>query len=169
MFLILVSSLSKHTYIARVIFADGLAYGTLAGIIIGDLILGNKNPLTDTFQSNRFDPIASATFVMKENSNVLIQYLKDYPFLSSTKYNDIKMGQGKILDIDQEKCGVFRDENNQLHIVSAVCTHMKCIVNFNNAEKTWDCPCHGSRFTTQGKVIEGPAKTDLKKIDIKEI
>ena len=165
----LASRSAKHTYIATGYFADGLVYGTLAGIIIGDLILGNKNPLTDTYQSNRFDPIASAKFVAKENSNVLIQYLKDYPLFTSPKYDDIKVGEGKILEINREKCGVYRDENNQLHIVSAVCTHMKCVVNFNNAEKTWDCPCHGSRFTTQGKVIEGPTKTDLKKIDIKEI
>jgi len=165
----LASRSAKHTYIATGYFADGLVYGTLAGIIIGDLILGNKNPLTDTYQSNRFDPIASANFVIKENSNVLIQYLKDYPLISTTNYSDIKIGEGKILEINREKCGVSRDANNQLHIVSAVCTHMKCIVDWNNAEKTWDCPCHGSRFTTHGKVIEGPAKTDLKKINIKEI
>lgn len=157
----LASRSAKHTYIATGYFADGLVYGTLAGIIIGDLILENKNPLTDTYQSNRFDPIASAKFITKENSNVLIQYLKDYPIFSSIDYNDVKKGEGKVLEINREKCAVSRDENNQLHIVSAVCTHMKCIVNWNNAEKTWDCPCHGSRFKQDGKVIEGPAKENL--------
>lgn len=157
----LASRSAKHTYIATGYFADGLVYGTLAGIIVGDLILENKNPLSETYQSNRFDPIASASFFMKENSNVFIQYLKDYPLFSSTDYNDIKIGEGKIVEINREKCGVSRDENNQLHIVSAVCTHMKCIVDWNNAEKTWDCPCHGSRFAQNGKVIEGPAKFNL--------
>jgi glycine/D-amino acid oxidase-like deaminating enzyme/nitrite reductase/ring-hydroxylating ferredoxin subunit len=164
----LANRFAKHIYIATGYFADGLVYGTLAGIILSDLILENKNPLADTYQSNRFDPFASATFFMKENADVLIEYLKDYPLFSSGNYDDIKTGEGKIREINQEKCGVSRDENNQLHIVSAVCTHMKCIVNWNNAEKTWDCPCHGSRFTNQGKVIEGPAKSDLKKVHIKE-
>lgn len=147
----------KHTYIATGYFADGLVYGTLAGIIISDLILENNNAFIKTFASNRFDPFASAAFVGKEGVNVFLQYLKDYPLLVSKKYDDIKPGEGKIVEINREKCGVSRDENNKLHIVSAVCTHMKCIVNWNNAERTWDCPCHGSRFTQDGKVIEGPA------------
>jgi len=157
----LASRSAKHTYIATGFFADGLIYGTLAGIILADLILENKNPLIDTYQSNRFDPIASLAFISRENSNVFIQYLKDYPLFSSKNYDDIKPGEGKVLEINREKCGVSRDKNNQLHIVSAVCTHMKCIVNWNNAEKTWDCPCHGSRFAQDGTVIEGPTKSNL--------
>lgn len=159
----LASRSANHTYLATGYFADGLVYGTLAGIIITDLILGNKNPLTDIYQSNRFNPIASAKFVSKENLNILIQYLKDYPLFASTNYKDIKVGEGKVVEIDREKFGVSRDENNQLHIVSAVCTHMKCIVGWNNAEKSWDCPCHGSRFKHDGEVIEGPAKFNLEK------
>ncbi|MFZ2315034.1 MAG: FAD-dependent oxidoreductase [Gammaproteobacteria bacterium] len=158
---------SKHTYMATGFFADGLVYGTLAGIILGDLILENQNPLIDTYQSNRFDPIASLAFLAKENANVFIQYLKDYPLFSSESYDDIKPGEGRVLEINREKCAVSRDENNQLHLVSAVCTHMKGIVGWNNAEKTWDCPCHGSRFTQDGKVIEDPAKSNLKNKQLK--
>lgn len=152
---------AKHTYMATGYFADGLIYGTLAGIIIGDLILENKNPLTETYQSNRFDPISSLAFLVKENTNVFMQYLKDYPLFNSEKYKDIKPGEGKVIEINNEKCGVSRDKNNKLHVVSAVCTHMKCIVGWNNAEMTWDCPCHGSRFTQTGEVIEGPANDNL--------
>ena len=162
----LASRSAKHTYIATGYFADGLVYGTLAGILISDCILENKNPLTQTYQSTRFDPIASLPSFVKENTNVFIQYLKDYPILFSKHYDDIKIGEGKILEINQEKCAVSRDENNQLNILSAVCPHMKCIVNWNSAEKTWDCPCHGSRFTQQGEVIEGPAKDNLAKLKI---
>lgn len=115
----------------------------------------------DIYQSNRFDPLASAKFVVKENMNVYIQYMKDFPFRSKAKYDDIKPGTGKIVKIDREKCAISRDENNKLHIVSAVCTHMKCIVDWNTAEKTWDCPCHGSRFTQDGRVLEGPATINL--------
>lgn len=69
---------------------------------------------------------------------------------------------GEVFEINGKKCAVSRDKNNQLHFVSAVCTHMKCIVAWNNAEQTWDCPCHGSRFTPKGEVIEGPATINLK-------
>lgn len=157
----LASRFAKHIYIATGYFADGLVYGTLAGIIIGDLILEKNNPLTKTYRSQRFKPIASASFLAKEDTNMFMQYMKDYPLLGFPDYQNIKIGEGKVIEINREKCAVSRDDQNQLHIVSAVCTHMKCIVNWNDAEKTWDCPCHGSRFTPDGNVIEGPAISNL--------
>lgn len=157
---------AKHTYLATGYWADGLTYGTLAGMLIGDFILEKDNPLTKTYNSNRFTPIASAPALVKENMNVMLQYLKDYPFCLTKNFDDIQKGEGKVVEINREKCGVSRDEDNKLHIVSAVCTHMKCIVNWNNAEKSWDCPCHGSRFTCKGKVIEGPATIDLEQKEI---
>lgn len=165
----LASRFAKNSYIATGYFADGLVYGTLAGIIISDLILKKENALSEVYQSNRFTPLASSQFLMKEGTNVFFQYLKDLPFIAADNVASLKAGEGKVVEIDQEKCAVYRDDKNKLHMVSAVCTHMKCIVNFNNAEKTWDCPCHGSRFTVEGKVIEGPALNNLKKIDAKEI
>lgn len=159
----LASRKAEHTYLATGYFADGLVYGTVAGILLSDLILGKENNWFDVYNSLRFTPLASAGFVFKENGNNLLQYYKDFPKPSTTNFDEIKTGEGKVVEIDREKCCVYRDEEQKLHIVSAVCPHMKCIVDWNNAEKTWDCPCHGSRFTTEGKVIEGPAQTDLKK------
>lgn len=152
---------SKHIYLATGYWADGLTYGTLAGLLISDSILQNKNPFASVYQSTRHNLIAAAPFSIKENANVFLQYLKDIPIFSSPNLTKIKMGKGKIVEINQEKCAVSRDESNQLHVVSAVCPHMKCIVNWNDAEKTWDCPCHGSRFTVKGIVIEGPATQNL--------
>ena len=143
-------------------FADGLVYGTLAGIIVGDLLTKTPNPLIDTYQTNRVTVSASTPFLIRENFNVFLQYLKDFPLFSNKDYNHLSSGEGKIFEINNEKCAVSRDEHNKLHFVSAVCTHMKGIVAWNNAEQTWDCPCHGSRFTPQGTVIEGPATSDLK-------
>lgn len=164
----LASRFAKHTYIATGYFADGLVYGTLAGLIVGDLILQKDNPLANIYRANRFKPFASLGFLIRENSNVFLQYLKDFPLLARKKFADIKAGEGKVVEIKREKCAVSRDEKNKLHVVSAVCTHMKCIVNWNNAEKTWDCPCHGSRFTQTGEVIEGPAKANLAQKNFKE-
>lgn len=153
----------KSTYMATGYWADGLIYGTLAGALISNLMLDQENPLATIYRSTRRKLMGSSAFLMKESSNVLMQYMKDYPLWSSVSFDDIKAGEGKVVQIAREKIAVSRDENNVLHKVSAVCTHMKCIVNWNFAEKTWDCPCHGSRFTCEGKVIEGPAIKDLQR------
>ncbi len=152
---------SKHTFIATGFFADGLIYGTIAGKVLSDLITKKSGQLTSVYNPTRSDFSKSIGFVTKENFNVFLEYLKDLPIFSRPEFGDVKPGEGKVVEINREKCGVSRDANNKLHVVSAVCTHMKGIVNWNNAEQTWDCPCHGSRFSQEGKVLEGPAITDL--------
>jgi glycine/D-amino acid oxidase-like deaminating enzyme/nitrite reductase/ring-hydroxylating ferredoxin subunit len=152
---------SKNFYAAGGYFADGLTYGTVAGCLLADLVQGKANPLAGIYNPLRFTPAASAAKAIKENINVLGEYLKDLPGLNSTSTSAIKPGEGSIVEANGEKCAVYRDEKGALHAVSAVCTHMKCIVRFNNAEKTWDCPCHGSRFAVDGAVLEGPAYEPL--------
>jgi glycine/D-amino acid oxidase-like deaminating enzyme/nitrite reductase/ring-hydroxylating ferredoxin subunit len=153
---------TDDTYIATGFATDGLVYGTLAAMIIKDHILAKQNEYFDMYNSRRITPMKSAAAFIKENVNEVIQYLKDYPGnTDADEFSEIKKGEGKVIEIEGEKCGAYRDENNQLHVVSAVCTHMKCIVNWNNLEKSWDCPCHGSRFNCKGEVIEGPAISDL--------
>jgi Rieske Fe-S protein len=70
-------------------------------------------------------------------------------------------GRGGIVDIDGEKLAAYRDEDGELHALSPICTHLRCVVGFNQAERTWDCPCHGSRFDVQGEVLRGPATRPL--------
>jgi Rieske Fe-S protein len=88
-------------------------------------------------------------------------YLKNSPDGKDQKLADIHVGEGKIIELEKKKFGAYCDEQHQLHIVSAECTHLGCIVKWNNDEKSWDCPCHGSRFTFDGKVINGPANKNL--------
>lgn len=76
--------------------------------------------------------------------------------------------EAKTIEIKGEKFGAYRDAKGALHVVSGVCTHMKCLVKWNNFEKTWDCPCHGSRFSQDGVVLEGPAYHNLMKITVRE-
>ena len=154
---------SKHLYMATGYFADGLIYGTLAGILIADLILHKNRSTHNYYKAQRITPDASMAFLVKENVNILAQYAKDLPLPEEKKFKHIKKGEGKVVEINRKKCAVSRDDKNQLHIVCAVCPHMKCIVSWNNAEQTWDCPCHGSRFKPTGEVIEGPAMTNLNK------
>jgi nitrite reductase/ring-hydroxylating ferredoxin subunit len=159
----------KNIYEATGFFADGLVYGTIAGIILSDSILKQKNILNRFYNTRRHSFIASLPFLIKENFNVFVQYLKDMPILSSTPYKDIQKDEAKVLEVRGEKLGAYRDTHDKLHVVSVVCTHMKCILNWNIAEKTWDCPCHGSRFSYEGEVIEGPAIQNLAKKREEEI
>jgi glycine/D-amino acid oxidase-like deaminating enzyme/nitrite reductase/ring-hydroxylating ferredoxin subunit len=155
-----------NVYIATGFATDGLTYGTLAAMIISDLILGNENPWSKLYDPRRHNPLKSAGRFIKENVHVFMDYLKDMPYRAEAKrIAGILPGEGKTVVLKGEKFAVYRDETGELHQVSAVCTHMKCIVNWNKEQKSWDCPCHGSRFTVDGQVIEGPAILNLPKKD----
>lgn len=151
----------ERVYFMTGFASDGLVYGTLAAMIVSDQILGKQNPWEETYKAGRFTPLRSAKNFIAENTDVIIQYLK-IPWSADAEFlSEIKPGEGKVITQDNQKLAVYKDEDWKFHIVSAVCTHMNCIVNWNPSEKTWDCPCHGSRFDTDGKVIEGPALTNL--------
>lgn len=158
------SPLENNTYIATGFAADGLVYGTLAGTIISDLIAGKENKWAEMYDPKRFTPVASATSFVKENFTVAKHLLKDYIFYGQADaLNEIKPGEGKTIKLDDERLAAYRDESGTIHTVSAICPHMGCVVHWNNAEKSWDCPCHGSRFSFDGEVLEGPAFHNLAK------
>lgn len=143
---------------------DGLVYGTLAAMIVTDTITGKQNEWADTFKASRHTPFKSAKAFVKENIDNALEYLKDMPgSADASSVEDVKAGEGKVISHKGEKLAVYKDEQGRVHTCSAVCTHMDCIVNWNAAEKSWDCPCHGSRFDYDGKLLEGPAVADLPK------
>jgi glycine/D-amino acid oxidase-like deaminating enzyme/nitrite reductase/ring-hydroxylating ferredoxin subunit len=148
-------------YIATGFAADGLTYGTMAAMIITDDILGIKNPYAETFDARRSTPLVSAPEFLKENLNVAMQFIKDLPSAQANHFSDVAAGEGKTIEVDGNKYAAYRQDDGTLQVVSAICPHLKCVVHFNKAERSWDCPCHGSRFDTCGKVLEGPAIADL--------
>jgi len=91
----------------------------------------------------------------------LVVYMKIKLWNVEDSFDDICAGEGRIIEMEGKKYGAYRDEGNLVHIVSADCTHLGCTVKWNSGEKSWDCPCHGSRYTAKGKVINGPANQDL--------
>jgi Rieske Fe-S protein len=137
-------------------------------MIISDQIVGKHNAWSKIYDANRFTPVASATDFIKENVNVAYEFIKDYISGNDVEhFADIKPGDGKITELRGDKVAAYRDEENQLHVVSAICPHMLCVVHFNAMYRTWDCPCHGSRFTPDGEVIEGPAYDPLTKKEVR--
>jgi glycine/D-amino acid oxidase-like deaminating enzyme/nitrite reductase/ring-hydroxylating ferredoxin subunit len=142
--------------------SDGLTYGTLAAMIVSDMILGKANPWQDVYNLNRITPIKSFKEFFKENIDNLVQLVTGPSETEDAKFMPaIPPGEGRIIEKDGEKLAVYKDEDGVNHVCSAVCTHLKCTVNWNPVEKSWDCPCHGSRFKTDGQVIEGPAVVGL--------
>jgi glycine/D-amino acid oxidase-like deaminating enzyme/nitrite reductase/ring-hydroxylating ferredoxin subunit len=152
----------ERSYFLTGFSTDGLVYGTLGAMIVADEIQEKKNPWKETYKLSRFDPVKSFKEFFRENTDVAGQYLKDVPW-NADSWKDLQRGEGRVIKMGGEKMAVFRDDAGKDHVCSAVCTHMRCVVNWNPAEKTWDCPCHGSRFDTEGKVIEGPAISPLPK------
>lgn len=153
----------SHQFIATGFSTDGLIYGTLAAQIISDEIAGKSHPYSDLYKASRSNPMKSATKFAKENLNVAGQLIKDFIDKGKDlKYKDIDEGEGMIMNGKKGKVAVYKNLQGKLTILSPICPHMGCTVHWNNVERSWDCPCHGSRFDTDGKVIEGPALTGLK-------
>jgi len=139
-----------------------MTHGTIAAILINDLICDRENPWTTLYGPKRktLKSLVVGDYV-KENANVVAQ-LRDY--LTSGDVPDvhgIAPGEGALIREDLKKVAVYRDKSGTVHKMSAICPHLKCIVRWNATEKTWDCPCHGSRFDCLGAMVNGPASGDL--------
>lgn len=151
----------RNVFIATGDSGNGMTHGTIAGILITDLIMGRTNPWESLYEPSRITLKSLPTFV-KENLNVAIQY-GDLVVAGDVKsVDEIKAGSGAVISHGLSKVAVYRDPEGAIHERSAVCTHLGCIVKWNTGENTWDCPCHGSRFDCFGKVIQGPANSDLR-------
>lgn len=159
----------SKVYVATGFATDGLTYGTLAAMLISDHIAGKDNPYFEMYKAARFTPAKSAKEFLKENVNVAAQFIKDLPFSGEEKeLRLLRNGEGRIIEKDGQKVAASKSESGEVHLHSAFCTHMSCVIHWNNAEKTWDCPCHGSRFNQKGNVLEGPAIYPLKKYEPNE-
>jgi Rieske Fe-S protein len=144
----------------------GMTQGTIAGILLTDLILGRENPWATLYDPSRKTLRAVGEFA-RENLNVAWQYTDWLTGGDAASPEEIAPGKGAVIRRGLSKAAVYRDEQGVLHQRSAVCPHLGCLVAWNEAEKTWDCPCHGSRFDRQGRVINGPANRDLAPLDSK--
>lgn len=155
----------NRVFVATGFSTDGLVYGTFAGMLITDLITHTVNEFTDIYDPSRTNPLKSAKRFIKENTNLASQFVKDYPFKGDVKeLEDIPPGEGKLVKQDGNDYAAYRNESGEITITSAICPHLGCVVHWNGAEKSWDCPCHGSRFDPDGEVLEGPSYEGLKKI-----
>lgn len=145
----------------------GMSNGTAAALLLRDIVLDKKNPFQDLFTPSRFYATPSIKNFFVQNIDVAKHLVKGKLQLSNINPNNLSNDEGAIVTIEGERKGAYRDEQGKLHIVDTTCTHIGCEVEWNSGERSWDCPCHGSRFTYTGDVIEGPAEKPLQKYDYK--
>jgi glycine/D-amino acid oxidase-like deaminating enzyme/nitrite reductase/ring-hydroxylating ferredoxin subunit len=150
---------AKNVYVATGFRKWGFANGTAAAMMLADQIAGRENPWLPVFDATRLGPPSALFTMAKENVNVGYRFFRDR--LKSRDVEEIPPGGGGIVREGTRQTAVHRDEHGNLHAVSARCTHLGCIVEWNEAEASWDCPCHGSRFAPDGHVIKGPAIAPL--------
>ena len=153
-----------NVFIATGDSGNGMTHGTIAGILLTDLIIGRENEWETLYDPTRKTLRALPKFT-EENLNVAAQYANLVTAGDVDSAEEIKPGQGAIIRRGSKKVAVYRDDAGAIHERTAVCVHLGCIVDWNSKEKTWDCPCHGSRYDANGKVFQGPANSDLPLVD----
>jgi nitrite reductase/ring-hydroxylating ferredoxin subunit len=152
------NALSERVYVATGFSGNGMTFGTVAAQILSDACLERPNRFSELYAATRVKPLASLATYLGENVDFPMHLVSDRLHPPDVKsIDEIGRGQGKTVRVNGERLAVYRDQNGQVSAVSAVCTHLGCHVKFNEAEKTWDCPCHGSRFSSDGEVLDGPA------------
>lgn len=160
---------TDHVYFGTGYSGTGLTYGVMAAMIMSDMILGRENRWAETFDPKRIKPLASAKRTLEEAAASIKGLITDRIFkVKRQEIGDLAPGQGRVVSIRGKRLAVCRDDAGRLHALNASCTHMGCVVAWNEVEKTWDCPCHGSIFAATGEVIAGPAAKPLEEREIDE-
>ena len=156
-----IGEVGEHQLLATGFSGNGMTLGTFAAMMIRDRLTGKPNAWSDLFDPSR-KTLSSAWEYVRENADFPAYFIKEH--LSSAPSEKPARGTGEVVKVEGKKCAVYRDEKGKTTELSPICPHMGCIVHWNTAEKTWDCPCHGSRFMATGELIAGPAETGLEPV-----
>jgi glycine/D-amino acid oxidase-like deaminating enzyme/nitrite reductase/ring-hydroxylating ferredoxin subunit len=157
-----IGQMTGHQFAATGFSGNGLTFGTLAAILMSDAICGRANPWTDLFEPTRSAIGRGLWDYVKENADYPYYMIRDrFAGAQGRTLRSVKRGEGRLIEHQGATVAAYRSESGALTLRSATCTHMGCLVAWNAAERTWDCPCHGSRFTPHGDVISGPAEAPL--------
>jgi Rieske Fe-S protein len=158
---------SERVLVATGFGGWGMTNGTAAGRILADRILGRENPWADVYRPTRYKLGASTGELLSHNRHAVSHLVEDRVRGRPTvDVASLDRGEARIFEDRGDPVGAYRDERGEVHAVSAVCPHMGCLVRWNDGERSWDCPCHGSRFDHEGTVLDAPAVDDLDPVDV---
>jgi len=153
----------ERQFIATGFSGNGMTFGTVAALMARDAILGIENPWSGAFDPSR-KVLGSLRDFLSENADYPAHLIADRARVRDEPVSSLIACRGKVIEHDSGPVAAYRDGQGRIHLHSAVCPHLGCLVKWNQAEKTWDCPCHGSRFRATGEVIAGPAEKNLKPV-----
>jgi glycine/D-amino acid oxidase-like deaminating enzyme/nitrite reductase/ring-hydroxylating ferredoxin subunit len=160
---------TKHVFVGTGFKKWGMTGGTVAGMLIADILAGRDNPWLGVFDATRVGGREAAKAFVRDNAQVGVHFVKDrIQRLRADDAAALGAGEGGIVRVGNQAVGAYRDPDGALRAVSITCTHLGCTLAWNSAETSWDCPCHGSRFTTTGEIIEGPATRPLEQVAVDE-
>jgi glycine/D-amino acid oxidase-like deaminating enzyme/nitrite reductase/ring-hydroxylating ferredoxin subunit len=161
---------SSRVFVATGYSGTGMVFGTVGGMLLSDLALGRKSDWAEVYRTSRIKPLAGGPHIAKLNLEVARDFVKDR--LTAHRIEDVSevpVGEGQVVSLGGEKVAVYREESGKVHAVSPVCTHAGCLVHWNPSEESWDCPCHGGRYSPDGQVLEGPPVKGLEPVRIEEL
>lgn len=148
---------------------NGMIFGTITAQILTDIIVHGKSKYEEIFSPSRIKPVAGFTEFVKETVEVACDFVKDKITAEKiASWEEIKEGEAKVIKHEGESFAVYKEKEGKIHVLKSTCPHVHCEVRWNGAELSWDCPCHGSRFNVNGKMLTGPTVKDLQRIDIEE-
>lgn len=157
----------EHLYVATGFGGNGMVYSGVAAMTLQAILNNEENDQTKLFNPNRLKPVAGFTNFIQHNAGVAGELLSR--LFSGEHLEELAAmapGEARMVSYENQKIALYKDEDGALHAINPVCTHLKCEVNWNNAERSWDCPCHGARYSYDGRVLTGPADRDAEPIHI---
>jgi glycine/D-amino acid oxidase-like deaminating enzyme/nitrite reductase/ring-hydroxylating ferredoxin subunit len=161
-----IGEMTPHQYAGTGFAGNGMTFGTLTAMMVTEAILGRTNPWASLFDPARKAITRGAWQYLKENADYPYYLIRDrFAGAESRSLRAVKRGSGKIVERNGKKVAAYRGDDGATILRSATCTHMGCVVGWNDAERTWDCPCHGSRFKPDGQVLSGPAESPLPPVE----
>lgn len=159
-----------NIYTATGYGGNGMTYSGVAALTLKRILLNEETKYADLFNPNRIKPVAGFKHFIQHNADVVKQFVgKWFSGDDLEEIAGLAPGEGKIVNYNKQKMALYKDEEGILHAVNPVCTHLKCEVKWNQAEKSWDCPCHGARYSYDGKMLNGPADADLEMIPVRSL
>jgi len=159
----------ENVYVATGYNGNGMIYGHVAAQLLHDIIVVGKSDLQNLFDPNRVKPVAGFSEFVKDAADVVATLISS--FFPASKINElaeIAKGEARVVKYEGRSIALFKDEEGKIHAVDPACTHIACSVAWNDVEKSWDCPCHGSRFNIDGEVLTAPARKDLQVIELQK-
>jgi glycine/D-amino acid oxidase-like deaminating enzyme/nitrite reductase/ring-hydroxylating ferredoxin subunit len=156
-----------NIFVATGFGGNGMIYGSITAILLADLIATGDSEYRELFDPNRLKPLAGFRNFMKEGADVVKEFIKGK--WSVSKISEIAAlapGEGRVIKMDGQSAAVYKDDNHNIFALNPSCPHTHCNVNWNHSERSWDCPCHGSRFSSEGYLLTAPATDNLKKIEL---